>query len=332
MAQVTFRIFRFDPEKDKESRYQDYELELEPGITLLNSLNRIKSEQDSSLTYRMSCGSAICGSCAMRVNGHALLACKTQASGLVKDGVIQVDPLGNMEVLKDLVVDLEPFWKSLKQVDPWLQPDVSDNPENERLQTPEQFQRIDDATTCILCGACYSDCNVLGVDQEFLGPASLAKANRFIFDSRDAKTRDRIEFISEMNGVWDCTHCGECSTRCPTEAKPLARIMEVREAAMQAGVHNNNGARHALGFRETVGRSGRLNENYLPPRSVGFLNIPALIGLAPVGLRMFMRGKNPPIIHHSIDKADEVRKIFSKFEDYRHHPTRSSRPDDGASD
>ncbi|VAX24039.1 Succinate dehydrogenase iron-sulfur protein [hydrothermal vent metagenome] len=317
MDSVTFRIFRFDPENDSSSRYQDYEYELEPGVTLLNSLNTIRSEQDATIAYRMSCGSAICGSCAMRANGHAVLACKTQTSGLVKDGVIQIDPLGNMKVIHDLVVDLEPFWDSLRKVKPYLQPDTTDSPEMEREQTQEQFLLIDDVTTCILCGACFSDCNALEVDENFLGPATLAKAHRFIYDTRDSKTEERLEDISELHGVWDCTHCAECSTRCPTETKPLARIEEIREAAMKAGVHGNNGARHVLGFRETVGKSGRLNENYLPPRSVGFLNIPGLLSLLPVGIRMLMRGKNPPLIHHSIDKVDEVKKIFSKFEEYR---------------
>lgn len=320
MAKVTFRISRFDPARDKEPQYQDYPVELEPGITLLNSLNKIRDEQDGTLAYRMSCGSAICGSCAMRVHGHALLACKTQASDLVRDGVIRIDPLGNMDVIKDLVVDLEPFWASLRKVNPWLQPDALDNPEKEREQTPEQFLKIDFVTTCILCASCYSDCNVMEVDKNFYGPATLAKGHRFIFDSRDSKTEDRINDISEKHGVWDCTHCGECSTRCPTDTNPLARIEEVREAAMMAGAHYNNGARHVLGFRETVGKSGRLNENYLPPRSVGFFNVPGLLSLIPVGVRMFMRGKNPPLIHHSIDKVEEVRRIFARFDELRKTP------------
>jgi len=328
MPTVTFKVFRFDPDKDKQPRYQDYELELTPGITLLNCLHAIKADMDPSLSYRMSCGSAICGSCAMRVNGHALLACKTQAGALVKDGVIRIDPLGNMKVLRDLVVDLEPFWASLRKVRPFLQPDTLDNPEKERLQTPEQFHQIDKVTTCILCASCFSDCNVLEVDENFLGPATLAKAHRFVHDSRDAKSLERLEAISEKHGVWDCTHCGECSTRCPTDTAPLSRIEEVREAAMKAGVHNNNGARHVLGFRETVGKSGRLNENYLPPRSVGFFNIPGLIGLLPVGFRMMIRGKNPPLIHHSIDKVGEVRQVFSRFDEYRKRPGGPYRPTD----
>lgn len=317
MANVTFKIFRFDPANDPMPRYQEYEVELEPGITLLNCLNKIKAEKDSTLTYRMSCGSAICGSCAVKVNGHATLSCKTQASTLVQDGVIQIDPLGNSGIIRDLVVDLEPFWASIRGVKPWLMPDATDNPEKERLQTPEQYLKIDNATTCIMCAACWSDCNVLEVDKKFVGPAALAKAQRFIYDSRDVKKDDRLEEISEPHGVWDCTHCGECSTRCPTDAKPLGRIEEIKAAAMEAGVHGNPGARHVLAFRETVGKRGLLDENYVPVRSVGFLNLPGLIGLMPVGVRMLLRGKNPPVIPHSIEKSEEVRKIFSRSEEFR---------------
>ena len=312
---VTFKIFRYDPEKDGAPRYQDYEIELEPGITLLNCLNKIKWEQDQTLAYRYSCGSAICGSCAMKINGHANLVCNTQASDYVKDGVIQIDPIGNMTVIRDLVVDLEPFWASLAKIEPFLKP-AGDAPEEERLQTEDEFDLIDPSTTCILCGACYSDCNVMEVDKNFLGPATLAKAHRFIFDSRDAKTDERLSDISEANGLWDCTHCGECSTRCPTEAKPLHRIEEIRTKAMINGHHGNAGARHVLGFRETVGKRGVLDENYLPVRSVGFFNIPGLLSIIPVGLRMLMRGKAPPIIPHSIDKVDDVKKIFARFEEF----------------
>jgi succinate dehydrogenase / fumarate reductase iron-sulfur subunit len=317
-SKVTFRIQRFDPEKDDEPRDQDFELELPPGITILKALNKIRSEQDPTLAYRYSCGSAICGSCAMKVNGHARLACKTQASECLKDGVLRVAPIGNLRVLRDLVVDMEPFWSSVGKVRPYLVSDAAEAPlERERQQTPEQFLDIDPSTTCILCAACYSDCNVLEVDESFLGPASLAKAHRFLFDSRDAATDQRMREISEKTGVWDCTHCGECSTRCPTETKPLERIEEIRVKAMAGGYHGNSGARHVLGFRETVGKRGLLDENYLPLRSAGFFNIPGLISMMPVGIRMILRGKNPPIIPHSIDKVDEVKKTFARFEELR---------------
>ncbi|MBF0169585.1 MAG: succinate dehydrogenase iron-sulfur subunit [Nitrospinae bacterium] len=312
---VTFKVFRFDPEKDTEGRYQDYTLAVAPGETILNCVNRIKWEQDQTLAHRFSCGSAICGSCAMKINGHATLVCKTQAMDKVKDGVIRIDPIGNLKPLRDLVVDLTPFWKSFEKVEPWLAPDAHSAPEKERLQTPEQFAKIDNSTTCIMCAACFSDCNVLEVDKRYYGPATLAKAHRFIFDSRDARTEARLRKVTEETGVWDCTHCGECSTRCPTETKPLARINEIRQAAMKAGMHDTSGARHVLGFRETVGKRGLLDENYVPIRSVGFFNLAGLLSLAPVGLRMLARGKNPPFIPHSIEKAGEVRAIFAKREE-----------------
>jgi succinate dehydrogenase / fumarate reductase iron-sulfur subunit len=315
---VIFRIQRFDPAVDDKPRDQDFELELEPGATVLKTLHKIRAEQDPTLAYRYSCGSAICGSCAMKINGHAVLSCKTQAAECVRDGVVRVAPMGNLKVLRDLVVDMEPFWESLGKVTPYLVPDAREAaPEKERGQTPEQFLDIDPSTTCILCAACYSDCNVLEVDPRFVGPASLAKAHRFIFDSRDASTHQRMRGISEKTGVWDCTHCGECSTRCPTEAKPLARIEEIRVRAMADGHHGNAGARHILGFRESVAKRGVLNENYLPLRSVGFFNLPGLFSIMPVGLRMMLRGKNPPIVPHNIEKVDEVKKIFSRFEELR---------------
>jgi len=317
VSKVTFRIQRFDPAVDREPHDQDFEIELPPGITILKALNKIRAEKDPTLALRYSCGSAICGSCAVRVNGHARLACKTQVSDCTTNGVLRVGPIGNLEVLRDLVVDMEPFLASLDRVKPYLVAGNGAAPEYERKQSPDEFLKIDPSTTCILCAACYSDCNVLAVDDDFVGPASLAKAHRFIFDSRDVDTADRMRAISEKTGVWDCTHCGECSTRCPTETKPLERIEEIRTKAMTDGFHGNPGARHALGFRETVGKRGLLDENYLPARSMGFLNLPGLLSLVPIGLRMVMRGKNPPLIPHSIDKVDEVKKTFARFEELR---------------
>jgi succinate dehydrogenase / fumarate reductase iron-sulfur subunit len=318
-SRVTFRIQRFDPETDSEPRDQDFELDLEPGVTILKALNQIRAEQDPTLAYRYSCGSAICGSCAIKINGHARLVCKTQVSDCLQNsGVLRVAPIGNLKVLRDLVVDIDPFLESLGRVTPYLVPNGSEAaPDQERKQTPVEFLDIDPSTTCILCAACYSDCNVLEVDGGFVGPASLAKAHRFIFDSRDASTEQRLRAISEKTGVWDCTHCGECSTRCPTETKPLERIEEIRVKAMASGLHGNSGARHVLGFRETVGKRGVLDENYLPLRSVGFFNIPGILSIIPVGLRMLLRRKAPPIRPHSIEKVDEVRKTFARFEELR---------------
>lgn len=321
MAEVRFLVSRYNSETDAKPHLQEFRLEPPPGATLLDCLNLIKWKLDGTLAFRMSCRSAICGSCAVRVNGHAMLACKTQAANAVVDGRVTVEPLGNMTLIRDLVVDLEPFWASVEKVKPWLVPDDSKKYERERLQSHHDQLKIDAASTCIMCASCFSDCNVMEVDPRFLGPAALAKAQRFVFDTRDSEKTDRLELLGQIHGMWDCTHCAECSTRCPTDAKPLERITELRRAAMAAGMTNNNAARHVLGFRESiggfrgVGGSGMLNENYLPVRSMG-LSLGGILSLIPVGIRMFMRKKNPPLIPHVIQKVGEVRKMFRRFDEY----------------
>jgi succinate dehydrogenase / fumarate reductase iron-sulfur subunit len=307
-----FKIKRYNPELKKESHFQDFKLEIPPGATLLDCLNEIKWNLDGTLTHRMSCRSAICGSCAVKANGHAVLACQRQAAHLLKDDVVCVEPLGNMPVIKDLVVDFKPFWDKIEKVKPYVQDD-GQFPEKERRQSPEEFRLIDDASTCIMCGACYSDCNVLEVDDNFLGPAALAKAQRFVGDSRDQATLERVRALSEPGGIWDCTHCAECVQRCPKPARPFDRIKEIMTEALKQGIHDNNGARHALSFVRSVKSSGRLDENRIPLESVGYFNIKGLLDLVPVGLRMLFKGKIPPIFHRSIEGINDVKRIFKEL-------------------
>ncbi|PIQ96576.1 MAG: succinate dehydrogenase [Nitrospinae bacterium CG11_big_fil_rev_8_21_14_0_20_56_8] len=310
---TTFRIKRFNPEKQPEPYYEEFQMEIPSGATLLDCMNQIKWNLDGSLTYRMSCRSAICGSCAVKVNGHAVLACQKQADSLVREGAVLLEPLGNMRPIKDLAVDFTPFWDKIDKVKPYLQPN-EEVPEKERKQSPEQFRRIDHSSTCIMCGACYSDCNVLEVDDNFLGPAALAKAQRFVEDSRDEKTLERVRDLSEYGGIWDCTHCAECVERCPKPARPFDRIKEIMTVALEHGVTNNNGARHALSFAKSVKHSGRLNENTLPVESMGYFNVKGILELVPVGLRMLLKRKIPPIIHKSIDQVDDVKRIFKELD------------------
>jgi succinate dehydrogenase / fumarate reductase iron-sulfur subunit len=309
-----FRVKRFNPEKQAEPYYEEFDYDIPEGATLLDCLNHIKWNMDGTLTYRMSCRSAICGSCGMKGNGHALLACQKQAAHLLKDGsdTITIEPLGNMPVIKDLVTDFQQFWDKIEQVKPYLQ-NKEKPPELERTQSPHQFKKIDDATTCIMCGACYSDCNVLEVDKNFLGPAALAKAQRFVGDSRDQDTRDRIKELSKPGGMWDCTHCGECVERCPKPAEPFYRIKELMAVGLKEGVTNNVGARHALSFVKSVKHSGRLNENKIPVESMGYFNIKGLLDLVPIGLRMLLKMKIPPIIHKPVDDVKDVQRIFEEL-------------------
>lgn len=312
---TTFRIKRFNPEKQPEPYWEEIDFDIPAGATLLDCLNEIKWTQDGTLSYRMSCRSAICGSCGMKANGHALLACQRQAEHLLKEGsdTITIEPMGNMPVVKDLVVDMEPFWDKVNQVKPYLE-EEGKRPEKERRQSPAEFKLIDDASTCIMCGCCYSDCNTLEVDKNFLGPAALAKAQRFVQDSRDEATTERIRELSEPGGIWDCTHCAECVERCPKPAQPMYRIKEMMGVAIKEGVTNNNGARHALSFVKSIKHSGRLNENTLPIESMGYFNIKGLLELVPVALRMLLKGKIPPIIHKNIDDVEDVRRIFRELE------------------
>ena len=292
-----FRIKRYNPEKQAEPYYEEFDYDIPEGATLLDCLNHIKWDMDGTLTYRMSCRSAICGSCGMKGNGHALLACQKQAAHLLKDGsdTITIEPLGNMPVIKDLVTDFQQFWDKIDQVKPYLQ-NKEKPPELERRQSPQEFRKIDDATTCIMCGNCYSDCNVLEVDKNFLGPAALAKAQRFVGDSRDESTRDRIKELSKPGGMWDCTHCGECVERCPKPAEPFYRIKELMGVGLKEGVTNNVGARHALSFVKSVKHSGRLNENKIPVESMGYFNIKGLLDLCPHWTADVVENENTP--HH----------------------------------
>lgn len=309
---ATFRIKRFNPEKQAEPYYEDFEYDFPEGATLLDCLNHIKWNMDGTVTYRMSCRSAICGSCGMKANGRAVLACQRQAAHLLKDGTVTIEPLGNMNPIKDLVVDFKPFWDKIDQVKPYLRNNEKP-PEKEHRQSPEQFSMIDNASTCIMCGNCYSDCNVLEVDGNFLGPAALAKAQRFVGDSRDQSRKERVKELSKPGGIWDCTHCAECVERCPKPAEPFYRIKELMTVALDEGVHNNNGARHALSFAKSIKHSGRLNENTLPVESVGYFNVKGLMDLLPVGLRMVLKGKVPPLIHKSIDDHKDVKRIFEEL-------------------
>ena len=316
---VTVRIRRYDPEvENPESYWQEYPITLEDSSTVLDALIKIREEQDGTLSLRCSCRSAICGSCAMRINGHAGLACKTQASNaLVEGNTIVIEPAGVMPVIKDLVVDFDLFWDKIREVEPYLQPH-GEEPEGEYIASNESMLHLSSVTGCIMCGACVSECTVLEVDPTFLGPAALAKAYRFTADPRDGDangvSKERLEHLVEPTGMWDCTRCGECVTACPKGVDPMGRIMALRDQAMEAGLNNSNGARHAEAFTEIIGHSGSLNEALLPVKTVGITNIPGLMSFLPVGLRALTHGKMPPLIHPNIENVKNVRKLVKKLE------------------
>ena len=316
----TLRVQRYDPEGETPEPYwQDFPVSLEDNATVLDGLIKVREEVDGSLSLRCSCRSSICGSCAVRINGRASLACKTQAANaLGQDNIIVVEPAGVMPVVKDLVVEFKLFWDKIVEVEPYLQPQGSE-PEGEYIASNESMLRLSAVTACIMCGSCVSDCTVLEVDSTFLGPAALAKAYRFTADPRDGDgegvSRKRLEKLSKMTGMWDCTRCLECVEVCPKGIAPMTRIMALRDQAMEAGLTNNNGARHASAFTEIVGHSGSLNELQLPIKTVGMTNIPALMSFLPVGLRALTHGKMPPLVHKNIENVDNVRRLVKKLEE-----------------
>ena len=317
---VTLRIRRYDPEAENpEPFWQEFPVSVEGNATVLDALIKVREEVDGTLSLRCSCRSSICGSCAVRVNGHAVLACKIQASkAMDHDGIIVVEPPGVMPVIKDLVVDFKLFWDKIREVEPYLQPEEA-QPEGEYIASNESMLHLSGVTSCIMCGACVSDCTVLEVDPTFLGPAALAKAYRFTADPRDGDSdgvsKERLEKLGEPTGMWDCTRCYECVQVCPKGVAPMDRIMALRDQAMEAGLTNNNGARHASAFTESIAHSGWLDELQLTIKTVGPTNIPALMNFAPVGLRALTHGKLPPIIHKNIENVNNVRKLVRKLEE-----------------
>ncbi len=316
--EVTLSVRRFDPDADRPAPYfQDYTLDLDEGSVVLDGLIAIRERIDGTLALRCSCRSAICGSCAMRVNGQAMLACNTKIADAMASGggSVVVEPAGNMQVIKDLVVDFAPFWDKVRAVRPWLQADgPAPGPDEEYVAPNEDMLHLAGVMACIMCGACVSDCTVLEVDERFLGPAALAKAYRFVADPRDDADRARLGELVEYGGVWDCTRCMQCVEVCPKGVDPMGRIMAMRDRAIEGGYDDSYGARHASAFTDMVEHSGRVDELRLPLKTKGMLNAPEMLKLLPVGLRAQLKGKRPPIIHRKNPGQDNVRRIFEKVE------------------
>ena len=316
---VTVKIKRYNPDAERpQVEWQEYPISIDENATVLDALIMIREEVDGTLSLRCSCRSSICGSCAMRINGHAGLACKTKASeSMDAGGIILVEPAGVMPTVKDLVVNFDLFWQKIEEVEPYLKPEVPE-PEAEYIASNESMLHLSGVTACIMCGACVSDCTVLEVDPTFLGPAALAKAYRFTADPRDGDangvSRDRLAKLGMPSGMWDCTRCNECVQACPKGVAPMDRIMAMRDQAIEAGFSNNNGARHTEAFTESVGHSGRLDELRLPIQSVGMTNISALMGFMPVGWRALTHGKLPPLIHKNVEDVETIRRLFRKLD------------------
>ncbi len=231
--QVTLKIKRYNPEKDKAPWWGEYKIEAEPTDRLLDALNYVKWHLDGTLTYRRSCAHGICGSDAMQINGSNRLACKVLLRNLGQ--VITVEPLRGYKVVKDLLVDMDAFLARYRSMKPFLITQTP-QPEKERLQSPEDRERFDDTTKCILCGCCTSGCPSFWANGEYVGPAAIVNAHRFLFDSRDEGTVERIELLNTIDGVWRCRTIFNCVEACPREINVTRAIGEVKKAILMQKV------------------------------------------------------------------------------------------------
>jgi succinate dehydrogenase / fumarate reductase iron-sulfur subunit len=232
--QVTLRIFRFNPETDKKPHYDNFNVEAEPNDRVLDLLEHIKGYKDGTLSFRRSCAHGVCGSDAMRINGVNRLACKVLVHDLGKSK-ITVEPLLGFRVLKDMIVDFEPFFEHFRSVMPYF---VNDDPppNRERLQSPEQRERFDDTTKCILCAACTTSCPSYWANDKYVGPAAIVNAHRFIFDSRDRAAAERLKILNDEFGVYRCHTIFNCTEACPRDIKVTRAIGEVKKAIVSGKV------------------------------------------------------------------------------------------------
>ena len=226
--QVTLKILRFNPEQDRKPHYESYQVEADPTDRVLDLLEYVKGHLDGSLSFRRSCAHGVCGSDAMRINGRNRLACKV----LVKDlgsKKITVEPLLGMRIIKDMIVDMEPFFEHYRSVLPYL---INNDPppRQERLQSPQQRERFDDTTKCILCAACTTSCPSFWANEQYVGPAAIVNAHRFIFDSRDQGAAERLKILNDQFGVFRCHTIFNCTEACPRDIQITQAIGEVKRA------------------------------------------------------------------------------------------------------
>jgi succinate dehydrogenase / fumarate reductase iron-sulfur subunit len=352
VPEYLLKIRRFDPQSGEAAYWDEHSVDLPGTGSVLDAILKIKDEVDGSVGIRCSCQQAICGSCGVRMNGKPGLACNTHLEDAAARmhgtgwndsqageegpggwaGVIEVEPMGNMPVIRDLIVDMDAVhWKKIQRVTPYLinkQP----VPEREYIVPHENMVDITQTMACIQCGACVSDCLSMEIDPLFIGPAALAKAYRFVGDPRDAEHRERLKDLAEdEHGLYDCTHCFNCIDACPKEVAPMSQIMRLRRRAGtdEKIVDRNNGHRHEDAFVTLVRDYGLLNEAELLPRSYGgnswFGKFHPAAGkelLSSVGtvITGVLRGKMSPkiaLFGHKLPKADlnALKGIYTEIED-----------------
>jgi succinate dehydrogenase / fumarate reductase, iron-sulfur subunit len=346
MAEYTLKVRRYQPESGEGPFWEEFKVDLDPSLSVLDGILQAKDRDDGSLAVRCSCRAAICGSCGMKVNGQSGLGCKTQigeaheAANRRNGGSepIVIEPMGNMPVIKDLITDMEStHWAKIRRVTPWLLPH-GEPPEREYVVEPESMIDITQSMACIQCGACVSSCLSMEADPDFIGPAALAKAYRFVGDPRDAETKERLHDLAhDPHGIYDCTHCFSCIDACPKGVAPMDQIMRLRRQASEHGIEDdpNNGHNHVNAFVKMIEKKGTNDEALLiqesyAPGVKGKLKptkgaIKGLVESLPTVLRAIKTGKARslskliPGIHPKLPGGaqDEVKAIYKHAEEHR---------------
>jgi succinate dehydrogenase / fumarate reductase iron-sulfur subunit len=347
MPEYTLKVRRYQPETGEGPYWQEFKVDLDPDLSVLDGLLQVRDSQDGTLVVRCSCRAAICGSCGTKINGQSTLACKTQLAeaqegadrrSTNRSAPIVVEPMGNMPVVKDLVTDMEStHWEKIRRVTPWLLPE-GDPPEREYVVPPESMIDVTQSMACIQCGACVSACLSMEADPEFIGPAALAKAYRFVGDPRDGQARERLyDLAQDPHGIYDCTHCFQCVDACPKGVAPMDQIMRLRrKAGHEEDIDDvNNGRRHELAFTKIIARKGTLDESLLLQESyaqgVGGKLMPTsgaikgLLGSLPTAVRGIRTGKMRslakliPGVHSKLpgDAQQHVKRVYSHAEEHR---------------
>jgi succinate dehydrogenase / fumarate reductase iron-sulfur subunit len=384
MADYTIKVRRFQPESGEGPYWEEFNVDLDPSLSVLDGLLQAKDREDGSLAVRCSCRAAICGSCGMKINGQSGLGCKTQigeaqeqankmkaatgvtaaeadspigaqapeaqdrvrATGQEEAGPgttavatestapIVIEPMGNMPVIKDLITDMEStHWTKIRRVTPWLLPH-GEPPEREYVVEPESMIDITQSMACIQCGACVSSCLSMEADHDFIGPAALAKAYRFVGDPRDAETHERLHDLAEdPHGIYDCTHCFSCIDACPKGVAPMDQIMRLRRAAGEEGIEDpNSGHDHEIAFVKIIEKKGTLDESLLLQESFapGFKGklkpnkraIREMLGSIPTAIRGIKTGKMRslhkliPGVHPKLPDQADVKAIYAHAEEH----------------
>jgi succinate dehydrogenase / fumarate reductase, iron-sulfur subunit len=357
MAEFTLKVRRFKPEERQGPYWETFDVDLDPTLSVLDGLLQAKDREDGSLAVRCSCRAAICGSCGVKINGQSTLACKTmleeaqsyaeshavaaQEGGDATEGngkpAIVVEPMGNMPVIKDLVTDMEStHWTKIRRVTPWLLPE-GDPPEREYIVPPESMIDVTQSMACIQCGACVSSCLSMEADPDFIGPAALAKAYRFIGDPRDAQSKERLhDLAQDPHGIYDCTHCFACIDACPKGVAPMDQIMRLRRAADHEEIlDQNHGHNHMEAFSRIIEKKGTLDEAELlqesyAPGIKGKLMpkhgaVKGLLESIPTAIRGIKTGKMRslpkliPGVHPKLpgDAQNHVKRIYAHTEDHQ---------------